>query len=206
MSMRLVPTAFSEEVYKTPFGVSQESQIVRNQSRSAELESENSPASRDVNQVIEDPLVIQLQVAKACLRAALESFDNHLPQDTCQKIDQRLSILLDPDEWEEDNHLPEIRSFVLMIKFLSEHPEFRPPSMFLTQHGFFDASWRRSANELVALEFHPDQKIGWLIFNPDPHDPEDSEEAAGRAAGETVIRRLQEQGALRWVRRDAPPD
>ena len=144
-----------------------------------------------------------LQYHEFELRALLARARDKLITDVDDRIDRRLSVLLDPDDWEEGDAFPDFNSFERLLRFLADHFELRPPSVFLSRRGYFDASWRTSRDKLASMEFHPNGTVSWMVFAPSPINTDNMEEAAGDTQVELVLRRIEDYGALEWMRREA---
>ena len=143
-----------------------------------------------------------LRDAEARLRRLLAGARPHLVADLYERIERRLAVVLDADDWEEGDELPDLRSFGRLLQFLGEHPDLRPPSIFLSRRGYFDASWRAAPDKLASIEFHPDGRVSWLVFAPSPTKQEQTEEASGETRVELVLRRVEDYGVNEWMGRE----
>ena len=135
------------------------------------------------------------------LLRALTAFRTQLPRDTYETIRQRVRIIVDPEEWEESDKLPDANSFDLMLRFLTSHGQLQAPRVFLSPRGLFTASWRAARDQLTTLEFCPDGTIRWLVFAP----PLPGEQTKQRGTGDCSVKKLLSYiapyNALDWVRR-----
>ena len=184
----------------TPRGWSDESEKLRD----AEFESFNDyyevPASRLHLHESDDHRSV-LRVAVQDLNNILAVFRNRLPEDMCDQIRKRISVLIDSAEWVIEDELPSPESFRRLLSFLEVHSVLRYPSIFLNRYGLFTASWRPEKRKLASLVFHADNSVNWLVFSPREDDETDVIETAGRASFNTVLEEVGKHGALSWMRR-----
>lgn len=127
------------------------------------------------------PIERELAAANQALRTILAAHRDRLDPDMIDRIYARLSVLLDANEREEGDELPNLESFRRMILFLSENRSLRRPSIFVNRFGLFNASWRPEKRKLASLVFQPRNDVTWLIFLPREDDSEDTKEVAGRS-------------------------
>ena len=186
----------------TPRGWSDESEKLRD----AEIESFSDyygvPASR-LNLHESDDLGAVLRTALQDLNDILAVFRNRLPDNICDRIRKRISVLIDSAEWDIEDELPSPESFRRLLSFLAVHSVLRYPSIFLNRYGLFTASWRPEKRKLASLVFHADNSVNWLVFSPREDDETDVIETAGRASLNTVLKEIGKHGALSWMRRSS---
>ena len=192
-----LPEGVSTSFPSTPNGYSDEMEIIRRRS-AAVAAHYRSPVHRQPPEQI-DPKRDRLEGTSELLGAVLNSYEDRIGESDRQRYARRLSVLLDPESWDPSFSMPEPRSFVLMLNFLSAHPEFRAPSLFLTATGFFDASWRASRGQLTSLVFMPNGRISWLVFAPGTEDPDITDETAGTVRQQAVLEELDHHRALEWM-------
>ena len=184
----------------TPIELSPEGGEIRRQWRAAARDYYYPVASRlDEEYSIIDRFL--LRQYEAALRAELAAHKVRLRYDVYEVIQDRIPVLLDPDDWETSDTWPNMTSFNRMLGYLGAHPEYRAPSVFLTRLGYFDASWRPAKDALVSIIFRPDGHANWLVFVPSEDKTDMAEEAAGRIAAELLTQRLKDFNALKFVRR-----
>lgn len=143
----------------------------------------------------------KLIFVKRKLLHALAEFKEHLPADTYSVILVRLGTILDPDEWNLRDELPDAGSFDQMLFFLARHKELCTPRVFLSPKGFFVASWRAARNQLTTLEFYPDRKIRWLVFAPPLPDEQTKHRGTGDGSARKIWSYIAPYGALKWMKR-----
>ncbi len=184
----------------TPRGWSDESEKLRD----AEVVSFNDyygvPASRLHLHESDDHRSV-LRVAVQDLNNILAVVRNRLPENMCDQIQKRISVLINPAEWDIEDELPSSESFRRLLLFLAEHNDLRYPSIFLNRYGLFTASWRPEKRKLASLVFHADNSVNWLVFSPREDDETDVIETAGRTSFNTVLEEVGKHGALSWMRR-----
>jgi len=129
-------------------------------------------------------------------------FKTHLPDDTFSAIANRLPILLDAEEWEEGDKLPDKSSFTKMIAHLTRHPEFKPPRIVLTREGYFMISWRTAEDKLVSMEFRSGDMVRWLVFAPPKSPHQQKRWGTGEDPIELLLNLIRLYGAFEWMRRD----
>ena len=184
----------------TPRGWSDES----NKLRDAEIVSLSDfftlPASRLHLHESDDHRSV-LRAAGQDLNDILAVFRDRLPEYMCDQIQKRISVLIDPAEWDIEDEMPSPGSFRRLLSFLAVHSVLRYPSIFLNRYGLFTASWRPEKRKLASIVFHADDSVNWLVFSPREDDEIDVIETAGRASLNTVLKEVRKHGALSWMRR-----
>jgi hypothetical protein len=170
----------------TPGGWSRESEELGKSLEQLCQEYQGLPATRfGLRDCLSAPSAIELRRQE--LSNIFAAYFGLVPIDIWETIGKRLSMLLDPDEWDDEDELPSAESFRRMLSFLSAHGELRCPTIFLNRQGLFSISWRPEKRKLCSLVFHPDNHVSWLVFRPHPDDEQDVIEAAGRARTEDVL-------------------
>lgn len=129
----------------------------------------------------------------------LSAFKHELSHQTFDRLMKRLTVLFDKEEWDKGKELPNIESFLKLITFLASYRNFSCPSIFLTQRGFFEASWRKDVDKLVTLEFQPSALVRWLVFAPARTYSQLKEAAAGETDFDSVMSRISIFGAENWM-------
>ena len=131
----------------------------------------------------------------------LALYKKRLPADTHDRISHRISALLDPTDWEEEDVLPNWNSFFATLEFLSRHRELRVPTISLDRYGHFALSWRPARDKLVTMYFGPDGQVSWLVFFPNTDMVDGVEDVAGRATANLVLSRVKKYGVSQWLYR-----
>ena len=131
----------------------------------------------------------------------LALFKKRLPADTHNRISHRISALLSPTDWDEEDELPNWNSFFATLEFLSRHRELRVPTLSLDRYGHFALSWRPARDKLVSMYFGPDGQVSWLVFVPDTDTVDGVEDAAGRATADLALSRVKKYGVSEWLYR-----
>ena len=134
-------------------------------------------------------------------RDLLNKFAPRLQRDVYETLQGRLQILLDPDEWNAGETLPNSQSYHAMLSFLRQHPEFQAPFVALLRTGHFEVSWRAASDELTVLEFRSDGMVDWLVFAPAGPGTRQKERAAGTSPFDVVLDRIRGYGTLNWMNR-----
>ncbi len=184
----------------TPPGWSRESKKLRDAEDVSKDDYFGLPASRPHLHQFDDHRSV-LRIAEQDLRNIIAVFRIRLPQDIHDRIGMRISVLIDPAEWDIEDEPPNPESFRRLLAFIAAHSELRYPSIFLNRYGLFSASWRPENRSLASLVFHPDNSVNWLVFSPRKDNETDVIKTAGRAPLEDVLKEIGKRGALKWMRR-----
>ena len=136
------------------------------------------------------------------LQMILSIYEHKLKADVYKRLNHLLPILLNPDEYEEGDKLPDPFSFRSMLDLLVAHPEFDVPRINLSRRGYLRLSWRKAENKLTTLECRPDGMIDWLWFAPPARGSRLPQRAAGESAVSEIIKILRVPNALAWMERD----
>ena len=144
----------------TPRGWSDESEKLRDAEVLSSRDSYSVPASRLHLHESDDHRHV-LRAAVQDLNDILAVFRNRLPKNMCDQIRKRISVLIDPAEWDIEDELPSPESFRKLLSFLEVHSVLRYPSIFLNRYGLFTASWRPEKRKLASLVFHADNSVNW---------------------------------------------
>lgn len=184
----------------TPRGWSDESEKLRDAEVVWTRDFYAMPASRLHLHESDDHRSV-LRVAVQDLNNILAVFRNRLPENMCDQIRKRISVLIDPAEWDIEDELPSPESFRRLLSFLAVHSNLRYPSIFLNRCGLFTASWRPEKRKLASLVFHANDNVNWLVFSPRKDDETDVIETVGRTSMNTVLEEVGKHGALSWMRR-----
>ncbi len=133
----------------------------------------------------------------------LSTYEHKLEAEVHKRLGDLLPILLNKDEYEEGDKVPDASSFHGTLDFLADHPELDVPRLNLSRRGYFRLSWRKAEDKLTTLAFRPDSMIDWLVFAPPVRGVELPQRAAGESAVSEIMNILRAQNALEWMQRDA---
>ena len=136
------------------------------------------------------------------LPTILSAYEHKLEEEVHKRLGDLLPILLDKDEYEEGDMVPDTRSFRGTLDFLADHPELDVPRLNLSRRGYFRLSWRKAENKLTTLAFRPDSMIDWLVFAPPARGSRLPQRAAGESAVSEIMNILRAQKALEWMEQD----
>lgn len=75
---------------------------------------------------------------------------------------KQLDILLSPEEWHEEDALPDLSSFQNFLSWYLKAKPQKSPSYGLTSNGLFIAAWINDTGRLV-LEFLKSDKVRWFV-------------------------------------------
>lgn len=130
-------------------------------------------------------------------------YQRKLREDVCLRLGDLLGGFFDPEDWEENASLPNPQSFLAMVRFFSKHPELRPSRLSLSRLGYFEASWRKSRDQLATLQFKPNGIIQWLVFAPPVSDSTVKQRATGESSNRSVLSHIEPFGAFEWMMRSS---
>ncbi len=147
------------------------------------------------------PWAVDVSLSQQWLRAILRAYKARLRPDLYQRMLDRVAAVLDPEEWQEEDALPNPESFRRMLEFLCRIPDLRIPSVSVNRYGLFNASWRPSRQQLVSLVFQPADDVTWLLFLPREGTAEDTVEVAGRCPTSEAMREIAMHDSLSWMMR-----
>lgn len=164
-----------------------------------EMTLAGSPESRQYKTLIDNKIILSLLADQ--FQSTLSRFRGQLQPDMFVAVERRLPVFLDSEEFESGDAFPNLGSFVLLLRFLVEHPEFQVPRVSLSRRGYFVISWRAAREELVTLQFQSDGIIRWLVFAPPLPGKIVKERASGDSSSKSVLRHIASFGALKWMKR-----
>jgi hypothetical protein len=91
-------------------------------------------------------------------------------------------------------------SLRMFFGFLREHTVFSEPGVVLTPSGNIRSQWRGAPNELCVVEFLGDGRVNFVVFAPDPQDPDQTIRLSGIALPvEDFMGAVDRYGARRWM-------
>lgn len=102
----------------------------------------------------------------------------------------------DPDEFPV---LPE--SLSNFIGFLQNTPNLRCPDVVLTPSNEIRAQWRTAPNRHFAAIFLPTGETRFVIFTPNPRDPDRIDRLSGTTSVDSLIETAQPHRVLDWASR-----
>ena len=111
----------------------------------------------------------------------------------------RFHDLLDPDEWEPGEPMPNLSSLNMMLHFLADNTGLATPMVGLLRSGHFELSWLAAPDKLTVLEFRDDGAVDWLVFAPARPGQATKERAEGTCAFELIWERLRGYGVMEWM-------
>ena len=149
--------------------------------------------------LIDNKMILSLLADR--FQSTLSRFRGQLQPETFVAVERRLPVFLDSEEFESGEAFPNVGSFMLLLRFLVEHPEFQVPRVSLSRRGYFVISWRAARDKLVTLEIQSDGMIRWLVFAPPLPGKILKERASGDSSSNSVLGHIASFGALEWMKR-----
>lgn len=103
----------------------------------------------------------RLGFALARVKLAVHKQARYLGGNEARQLTARLSVLFDPEEWEEGEAIPSYRSAATLVRAIMEvgHPV---STLSISRHGNLTAMWRAD-NMAVSVEGLPDGTIAWAV-------------------------------------------
>lgn len=83
-------------------------------------------------------------------------------------------------------------------RFLLENKNLRKPSVTITADKSITADWRESKRQLCTVYFLPDGNVRYLIFTPDPRNPDASYRQSGLVPRDE-FKSVREKSSLDWL-------
>jgi hypothetical protein len=100
----------------------------------------------------------------------------------------------DPDE------IPiSIESLRNFISFLQDTSNLKNPSVVITPSGEIRAQWRTAPNRHFAAAFLPSGDARFVIFKPNPKDPDKIDRFSGITSTDALMETVQPHGILEWA-------
>ena len=101
----------------------------------------------------------------------------------------------------EDPHESPISldSLIYFINFLSETPGIKYPDVSLTPTNEIRAQWRTASNRHFAVSFSSIGDARFVIFKPNPEDPDRIDRLSGITSVGSLIRTTQHHRVLEWA-------
>lgn len=120
----------------------------------------------------------------AQLKMATSQIAMHLEEAWRAGIFRQLDVLMDPDEWDFSDALPDTRAFQTFLRMIVYLGPVRRPSLGATSQGHILAAWH-SGQDRLTIECAPSDSVRWVLAEHRGGDRES-------AAGQTTVRRLPE--------------
>lgn len=134
--------------------------------------------------------------ARAHAKILYAQFAVHLPTQWRGKIFTRIDELLDIDGWDPIDTPLARDSFWTFLRFMTLENPRRLPALSMTSVGRITATWQGlKEQEIVNLEFHPDDQVRWYVTY---NDEGDTEIASGICHVTRVSRVLRPFAAEEW--------
>ena len=124
----------------------------------------------------EDTLPSHEKISKF-LNADLYKEREDVPAVVTPRIKELISDI--EEDADEEQSSIEFDSFKNFIYFLVDNKNVAVPSFVITDQGNIRALWRKSRKQHLAVEFHPDKMVTYVIFAPNPAKPEKIERVSG---------------------------
>lgn len=103
-------------------------------------------------------------------------------------------------EEEPDQSEISSESLRMFFGFLRGHTVFSEPGVVLTPSGNIRSQWRGVPNELCVAEFLGDERVNFVVFAPDPQNPDQTARLSGIALPvEDFMVAVDRYGADRWM-------
>lgn len=121
--------------------------------------------------------------------------------DLIEVVTPRLKELMgDIDEEDDPEQSPiHVNSFKNFIRFLTNNINIVIPSFVVTYEGNIRALWRKSRKQHLAVEFHPDETVTYVIFAPNVDKPEKIMRSSGTISQRNLFRVAVSLGANKWI-------
>ena len=131
----------------------------------------------------------------AQLKAAFVSVGMHFEPRWRERIFTQIDRILDPEDWDFDEKMPEITSFQTLLRLLIFIRPACVPGLGLSSSGMLIASWTTDGDYLT-IECHPKDELKWslLIKEEGPQTV-----AAGAVATAKLMSELLPYRSNRWL-------
>ncbi|MCH8209531.1 MAG: hypothetical protein IIA62_10845 [Nitrospinae bacterium] len=122
-------------------------------------------------------------------------------EDVPAVVTPRIKELIKDIEEDADEEPSSINfdSFKNFIHFLVNKKNVAVPSFVITYQGNIRAMWRKSRKQHLAVEFHPDEMVTYVIFAPSPKKPEKIERSSGSIGQRRLYDLVVTLGADNWI-------
>lgn len=122
-------------------------------------------------------------------------------EDVQAYVTPRINELINDIEEDADEEQSSIEfdSFKSFIYFLVDNKNVAVPSFVITDQGNIRALWRKSRKQHLAVEFHPDKMVTYVIFAPNPTKPEKIERVSGSIGQRRLYDVAISMDADKWI-------
>lgn len=135
------------------------------------------------------------------LDALLKFNKERLPSNTYERFLQRLRVLFDPADWDNNDKFPNIESFLATLDFLSNNKNLHMPTLSLNRNGHFILAWRPARDKLLSLIFEPNDEVSWLVYFPNPKKTDGIDDTAGQTTSDRAMSLVKNFGVSEWIYR-----
>ncbi len=180
-------------------GQSQQSEKIETESRNSTnefIESISRQGFYDVSGAAQSPLLFRYE-----LIMYLNLFKRRLSANTCERLQRRMLVLLDPTDWDNDDKLPDVESFRATLEFLSTNKNLHVPTLSLNRNGHFTLAWRPARDKLLSLIFEPNHEVSWLVYTPNAKMPDGIDDTAGQTTSDRAMSLVKKFGMSEWIYR-----
>jgi hypothetical protein len=107
-----------------------------------------------------------------------------------------LNEVVNEDPEEGSISIDSMRNF---ISFLQNTTNLKCPDVALTPSNEIHAQWRTAPNRHFAAVFLPTEKTRFVIFTPNPKDPEMTDRISGLTSVDSLLETVQPHKVLEWA-------
>jgi len=117
-----------------------------------------------------------------------------------EELAARLNFLHEVAKEEDPDEVPiSPESLSNFIGFLQNTPNLRYPSVVLTPSNEISAQWRTAPNRHFAVVFLPTGETRFVIFTPNPGDPDKTDRLSGITSVDSLMETAQPHRVLEWA-------
>jgi hypothetical protein len=144
--------------------------------------SATAPRRTVVFQPLREDKQLRLFNIAAALKIAVSEVSMHLPADWRRRLFEKIDVLHEPDNWEEDDKLASLGAFKTFLHTVLDQGPIYRMSLGVDLEGNILAGWRRGRDTLT-LTFLPGDRVRWSIVQHIDGEIE-------TASGHTTVDRL----------------
>jgi hypothetical protein len=111
----------------------------------------------------------------------------------------RLDFLRDAVNEDSDEIPISTESLRNFISFLRKTPNLKYPNVVLTPSNEIRAQWRTASNRHFAVVFLPTEETRYVIFTPNPKEPDKIDRLSGITSVGTLMETVQPHKVLEWA-------
>jgi hypothetical protein len=111
----------------------------------------------------------------------------------------RLNFLHEAVNEDPDEDPISIESWRNFISFLQDTTNLKYPNVVLTPSNEISAQWRTAPNRHFAVVFLPTGEARFVIFTPNPKDPDKIDRFSGITSVDSLMERIQPYKVLEWA-------